>query len=81
MKKEINYYVIGGEYLWVCYGGTPTLVGAKRLATKSEFWHSREGWQKPKIFKAEDTELVPNTDNYLKGDMIRIPKLGAEPIA
>ena len=36
MKKnnQIHYYVIGGQYEYCCYGGTPTLIGAKRLATK-----------------------------------------------
>ena len=33
--KKINYYVIGGQYASYCYGGTPTLIGAKRLARKS----------------------------------------------
>ena len=38
MKKN-NYYVIGGQYEIICYGGTPTLIGAKRLATKNEeYW-------------------------------------------
>ena len=37
--KQINYYVIGGQYETYCYGGTPTLIGAKRLATKNmEYW-------------------------------------------
>lgn len=34
MKKN-NYYVIGGQYETCCYGGAPTLTGAKRLATKT----------------------------------------------
>ena len=81
MKKEIGYYVIGGQYMYVCYGGTPTLLGAKRLATKrEEYWDNLQGWHKPKIYRAEDTTLVPNTDSFLKGDMIRIPKLGAIPV-
>lgn len=30
MKKQINYYVIGEKYYYKCYGGTPTLIGAKQ---------------------------------------------------
>lgn len=32
--EKINYYVIGGQYEYICYGGTPTLIGAKRLANR-----------------------------------------------
>lgn len=43
MKKE-NFYVIGGQYMRYCYGGTPTLLGAKRLANKSqEYWDNWPG--------------------------------------
>ena len=42
--KKINYYVIGGQYVSYCYGGTPTLIGAKRLASKSaEYWDNWQG--------------------------------------
>ena len=41
MSKQIRFYVIGGQYERVCYGGTPTLLGAKRLASKhEEYWDS-----------------------------------------
>lgn len=57
--KQINYYVIGGQYETYCYGGTPTLIGAKRLATKNmEYWDNWQGWHKPKIYKADDTEVI-----------------------
>ena len=56
MKKEVKYYVIGGQYRSYCYGGTPTLLGAKRLANKNfEYWDNWQGWHKPKIYRAEDT--------------------------
>lgn len=61
MKKEINYYVIGGQYADYNYGGTPTLLGAKRLAGKCwEYWDNWQGWHCPKIYKAEDCELREN---------------------
>ena len=57
--KKINYYVIGGQYVSYCYGGTPTLIGAKRLASKSaEYWDNWQGWHIPDIYKAEDVEDV-----------------------
>lgn len=60
MKKN-NYYVIGGQYASYCYGGTPTLIGAKRLANKSaEYWDNWQGWHIPKIYKAEDVRECKN---------------------
>ena len=57
-KKEIKYYVIGGQYRLYNYGGTPTLLGAKRLATKNEeYWDNWQGWHKPAIYRAEDCVL------------------------
>lgn len=39
MGKKINYYVIGGQYNYVNYGGCETLLGAKRKATQNaEYW-------------------------------------------
>ena len=70
MAKEINYYVIGGQYQYYNHGGTPTLLGAKRLATKCmEYWDNWQGWHKPDIYKAEDCVLGINlygTDFYPK---------------
>lgn len=61
MKKANQYYVIGGQYQSFCYGGAPTLIGAKRLANKSaEYWDNWQGWHTPGIYKAEDTEVVNN---------------------
>ena len=75
MKKN-NYYVIGGQYRYCNYGGTETLLGAKRLATKNEefeeFWDNWQGWNKPKIYRAEDCECH---DGYY------YPVFGAMPVA
>ena len=72
--KKINYYVIGGQYESICYGGTPTLIGAKRLATKNEeYWDNWQGWHKPRIYQAEDTEVIDGVE-------IRVPVPGAMPI-
>ena len=81
--KQINYYVIGGQYESYCYGGTPTLIGAKRLATKNmEHWDNWQGWHKPKIYKAEDTEIIISRGRILTDDgmKVRVPKGWAEPI-
>ena len=48
--KKINYYVIGGQYEYCCYGGTHTLADAKRLAEeKEEYWDNWQGWHKERI--------------------------------
>ena len=76
MKKN-NYYVIGGQYASYCYGGAPTLIGAKRLARKSaEYWDNWQGWHVPRIYKAEDT--CECTNFYGAG---RCPIDGARPVA
>lgn len=75
--KKINYYVIGGQYESICYGGTPTLIGAKRLATKNEeYWDNWQGWHKPRIYQAEDTEVIESYD----GVEIRVPVPEAMPV-
>ena len=77
MKKEIKYYVIGGQYEDYNYGGAATLIGAKRLATKNtEYWDNWQGWHKPRIFKADDCKLETNFhgENYY-------PKANAIPVA
>ena len=76
MKKANHYYVIGGQYVSYCYGGTPTLTGAKRLASKSaEYWDNWQGWHIPRIYKAEDTRECTNF--YGAG---RCPTDGARPV-
>lgn len=81
--KKINYYVIGGQYESICYGGTPTLIGAKRMATKNEeYWDNWKGWHKPAIYRAEDTKVIESRGrvNTPDGWEIRVPVYGAEPI-
>ena len=83
MAKEIKYYVIGGQYEKICYGGTPTLLGAKRMATKhEEYWDNWQGWHKPMIYRAEDTEIIESKGRITTPDgyEIRIPKNGAVPV-
>lgn len=83
MKKEIKYYVIGGQYESCCYGGAPTLLGAKRLATRyAEYWDNWQGWHKPAIYRAEDTEEVESRGRITTPDgrTIRAPKDGAVPV-
>ena len=75
--KKINYYVIGGQYASYCYGGTPTLIGAKRLARKSaEYWDNWQGWHIPDIYRAEDVRDITN----FYGDT-KAPTDGAMPVA
>lgn len=76
MKKEIKFFVIGGQYAAYCHGGTPTLLGAKRLANKcQEYWDNWQGWHTPAIYRAEDTEIVENFYGTT-----RAPIHGAEPV-
>lgn len=78
-----NYYVIGGQYESYCYGGAPTLIGAKRLANKNvEYWDNWQGWHIPKIYRAEDTELVESRGRITTndGDSIRVAKSSAIPV-
>ena len=79
-----NYYVIGGQYETYCYGGAPTLIGAKRLANKSkEYWDNWHGWRTPAIYKAEDTQVVESNGRITTRDgvAIRVPCQFAEPIS
>ena len=77
MNNEINYHVIGGQYASYFYGGTKTLLGAKRLATQSrEYWDNWQGWHTPVVYRAADTEPC----NNFYGAM-RAPKADALPVA
>ena len=79
-----NYYVIGGQYESYCYGGTPTLIGAKRLANKNkEYWDNWQGWHTPAIYKADDTQVIESSGRITTRDgvVIRVPRLLAEPIS
>ena len=75
--KKLNYYVIGGQYASCCYGGAPTLLGAKRLTGKcKEYWDNWQGFHVPSIYKAEDVEDVTNFYGETKA-----PRPGARPVA
>lgn len=82
-KKENTYYVIGGQYESICYGGTPTLTGAKRLANKNaEYWDNWQGWHVPAIYMADDTAVIESSGRITTrdGETIRVPKTGAYPV-
>ena len=79
-----NYYVIGGQYESYCYGGTPTLIGAKRIANKNkEYWDNWQGWHTPAIYKADDTQVIESSGRITNRDgvVIRVPRLFAKPIS
>ena len=68
--KKDGYYVVGGQYKYICYGWCKTLLGAKRLARKNqEYWDNWAGWHTPSVYEACDCS----------GDMI--PYYGAYPVA
>ena len=57
--KENRFYVIGGQYQAFNHGGTPTLLGAKRLAKKcEEYWDNWQGFHVPSIYAAKG--LLPD---------------------
>lgn len=73
----MEYYVIGGQYEQYCYGGSKTLLGAKRLAAKhEEYWDNWQGWHRPSIYTAED--CVMGKTFYGEG---MVHKPGASPVA
>lgn len=81
MKKENRFYVIGGQYESICYGGAPTLIGAKRLASKNrEYWDNWQGWHKPAIYRAEDTVMVESRGRITTRDGLEIRVPNGEPI-
>lgn len=80
MKK---YQVIGGQYETCWYGESDTLRGAKIIATRhEEYWDNWQGFHKPSIFLAEDVEEIESRGRITTSDgrIIRVPKLGAEPV-
>lgn len=81
--KKNNYYVFGGQYESYCYGGTPTLIGAKRLASfNMEYWDNWKGWHRPQIYRVEDTEIIESSGRITvrDGAEIRVPKCYAVPV-
>ena len=81
MKK---YYVIGGQYEQICYGGSDTLRGAKIIATRNkEYWDNWQGWHTPAIYAAEDTRVIESRGRITTPDgaEIRITRENANPVA
>ena len=77
---NINYYVIGGQYAFYCYGGKETLLAAKRLAGQhDEYWDNWQGWHRPAIYRAEDCREVKSMYNEYETTMA--PKEGTVPVA
>ena len=78
-----NYYIIGGQYETCCYGASDTLRGAKCIATRNrEYWDNWQGWHKPRIYRAEDTEVIASKGRVTTYDgwPIRVIKEGAIPV-
>ena len=78
-----NYWVIGGQYESNCYGGAPTLIGAKHLANANkEYWDNWQGWHTPSIYADEDTESITCNGWITKpeGSTTRVPKENAYPV-
>ena len=76
--NNTGYYVIGGQYEGYNHGWARTLLGAKRLARKSqEYWDNWQGWHTPDIYAAEDCE--PRTTFYGHEDIL--PAVDARPVA
>lgn len=72
-----KFYVIGGQYAYYNYGGTDTLLKAKRLAARNEeHWDNWQGWHRPMIYAAEDCVEA----NTFFGRQI-VPGDGASPVA
>lgn len=81
MKK---YQVIGGQYESYWYGESDSLRGAKIIAGRNkEYWDNWQGWHTPRIYLAEDVEEIESRGRITShdGDIIRVPKDFAEPIA
>lgn len=78
MTKEVKKFaVIGGQYEFYFYGFCDTLEGAKRLASRNiEYWDNWQGWNYPRIYRAED---VVEVENFY--GVTYAPNPGCEPVA
>ena len=79
-----RYQVIGRQYEQHWYGESDSLRGAKSIATRhEEYWDNYQGWHKPRIYKAEDVQEIESYGyiTHRDGEMIRVPKRLAEPVA
>lgn len=84
MNNNYSYIVIGGQYETVCYGGSDTLTGAKRLASKNaEYWDNWQGWHVPSVYRAEDVRELESSGRITTPDGVSIvvPREGAMPCA
>lgn len=82
--RKNRYTVIGGQYEYYDYGSYPTLVGAKRVATKNmEYWDNWQGWHKPSVYRIEDTHEIETHGfiTHCDGEIIRVPNAWAQPVA
>lgn len=81
--KQYEYYIIGGQYETVCYGGSNSLHSAKCKATRNmEYWDNWQGWKRPHVYVAQDTIEIESRGRILTrdGEIIRVPKPGAMPL-
>ena len=77
-----NYAVIGGQYQSYCFGCTPTLLGAKRLARKNiELWDNWQGWHAPAIYRFTETELKEGDPEWKRHPKVWGHGCSADPIA
>lgn len=77
-----NYYVLDGQPEPICYGGSATLTGAKRLAGDGqEYWDAWHGWHSPGVYRAEDTAIAVAHGmlSYRDGERYRYPT--GQPVA
>ena len=81
MKK---YQVIGGQYEQHYYGESDTIRGAKCIATRNrEYWDNWQGWHTPRIYKAEDVQVIISHGRITTPDgwEVLVPKPDAVPVS
>ena len=77
------YYVIGGQYESYYYGASDSLRGAKQIAARNrEYWDNWQGWHTPRIYRAEDVQVIASRGRITTPDGwdVIAPKLGAVPV-
>lgn len=73
--KSKGYCILGGQYVWRYYGWKPSLLAAKREASKhEEYWDNWQGWHTPAIYREEDTVII-------NGDVMPNPNRNVYPVA
>lgn len=85
MKKSMKkYQIIGGQYEQHWYGESDSLRVAKSIATRhAEYWDNWAGWNKPRIYRAEDCRDVESRGRITTPDgvTIRVHDRYADPVA